>query len=180
MYGFKELLRETLVDPRSAAARVDGYSVARSVPWLAFALVCVAGAIIENAPSVLTAGIAIYPPIILVMALAIGKLVVMSTVFALARWMGGTGTWFDLFKCTIWAQIALLPVDVGLHFVVLILPGPMGDFVGFAALLYIVWVMSWFILTAMRLDALWKAIVAQFAARAVVLVVFSQILGLIF
>lgn len=183
-----DLGRQTLRDPRAAAARLLGLQLPAGWLWMALALMTALNAIIYSLSLQLTRqdrsdGAELFPPVLqspIGFALFLGGGLV-ATVLALTwmgRLMGGKAQIADVLVLITWLQVLRLAVQLVVLVLMLALPSLVGPVVIGASVWGLV-ILVIFLDCAHRFGSWGKATVMLVLASVAMVVALSLILGLI-
>ena len=138
----KELFRETLLEPRSAAGRVLGLGIPQEALWTALVLMAILNAMVTLAllylsppadPAMMSmVGASFASPILVTLSIVISLVL---TIFALSwvgRSMGGTGSTNDILALVTWFQALQLVARLCIVVTLLTVP-PVGAILSLAA-----------------------------------------------
>ncbi|MEB8389347.1 Yip1 family protein [Rhodobacteraceae bacterium KMM 6894] len=177
----RDLVRQSLFDPRGAASRIMALNLPRDWLWQALALMSIFNAIIYTL-SVAASGpmgpeaemiipTAFQSPFMMTLFLIGALVITVLTLTWIGQAMGGRGQIRDILALVVWLQVMRLLVQAVLLISVLVFPA-LGVIVAMVASIWGIAILVCFIDRAHGFDNLLKA------AAALILCVVSMVLGL--
>jgi len=185
----QDLVRQTLFDPRAAAARLMAAGLSLQWLWMALALMCILNAIVYSV------SLALVPPVDPVTGAQIGPGMFQSpflfagflggalvfTVLMLGwvgRGMGGLAQTGDLLVLVVWMQVLRLLVQL-----VMVVLAPVAPFLGaifiIAASFWGLFILSVFIQVAHQFESVFKAVLVLIVSVLAMAAGLSLVLGAI-
>ena len=175
------LLRDTLVAPRSTAARIMNMNLPDDARWLGFVIVVVLSVLVRQV-SILLLGESAFGGSLVFMAV-FQTMILLGLVVAvqgIGRVAGGSGTFPDALLLLAWLQFVMIAVQI-IQLAVLLLVPPLFGLITFASLAIFMWLLVNFTMALHGFtSALKVAVGAVFAffGLAVVLAIALTLLGL--
>ncbi|QYX55447.1 YIP1 family protein [Roseovarius sp. SCSIO 43702] len=188
----KDLLRQTLTDPREAGRRIIAMGWPAQVLWLTLSLIAVVmsllmSALLQAAPlpddpmgDMLRLSPAYYSPLLFAALQWVQAIVSVFALTVVGRAFGGTARVEDMLAVTIWLQIVALILGLGVIVVGVILP-PLGAFAILAYLAWALFITLALIDAAHGFDNIFKALgvlVATIIALTLISAILAGLLGI--
>ena len=160
--GWRDLVTETLVAPRVAAARLIVLDLPRPVLWQALVLVIVLNALafhlgILAAPPSAPLPPMMATPFMFALTLGCGAVVTVFAITFTGNWLGGEGGLGDVLVLIVWLQALRLAVQLVATVLALVAPG-LALILLMAVNLYGLWIFVNFIDVAHRFGSPLKAL----------------------
>jgi hypothetical protein len=184
----RDLVRQSLFDPRNAASRIIALNLSQTWLWQALALLSIFNAIIY-ALSMAASGpvdpeaeliipTAFQSPVLMTIFLIGALAITVLTLSWIGKWMGGRGQLRDILALIVWLQVLRLLVQGVLLISVLVIPA-LGAVVAMVASIWGVVMLVCFIDRAHGFDNLFKAVAAVILGGVAMVLGLSAILGVL-
>lgn len=145
------LLRESLINPRTAAARLFAMNPTNSVRWMGLALVTAVGVILsalalaQVPEGAVVPGAALFANPLRAASVMLAMLVVVAWAMQLfGNLFGGTGTFRDALLVTVWLQFTLLWFQVGQLLLLMTIPA-LASVTGMLLIVVLLWMTTHFV-----------------------------------
>jgi hypothetical protein len=181
---FTALARLTLRDPAEGARRVKHLELPAGAAWLAFGLVVVTGVLLaEIAGMLLPAQGAMFEafrqnPLYTGALQAVILFLTVHATHRIGAAFGGTGTFEQSLQLLVWLQFLVVGMQV-LQIVVLLVFPPLSTLVGFAVLVWFLWVLTTFVMVLHGFESRGKVFAMIVVSFIVIVVVLSFVLAML-
>lgn len=160
-YGFADLARETVFDPRRAAGRVLDFDIGRNELWMALLLATALNAILFSLshylfPSPLPLSRIFENPMLYAIVQGGGLVILIFVLTWVGNMLGGKGQLGDVLRVMVWLQFMRVLAQVAVVFIGVVLP-VLGGIVSLAILVLSLWILLHFLNAAHRFNSLGRS-----------------------